>query len=74
VRLRSSQVGRIAPELVHRWDRIRRMALARDLLPHLRLADLITHRMPFAQATEVYRLLDEHPEEALQVVLTYDEG
>jgi 2-desacetyl-2-hydroxyethyl bacteriochlorophyllide A dehydrogenase len=72
VTLRSSQVGRTAPALAPRWDRARRMALAVGLLPRLHLAELISHHLPFARATEAYRLLDKRPEEALQVVLTYD--
>lgn len=72
VSLRSSQVGRIAPELAPRWDRARRMALACALLPHLRLADLISHRVPFACAPDAYRLIEEHPEDVLQLVLTYE--
>jgi 2-desacetyl-2-hydroxyethyl bacteriochlorophyllide A dehydrogenase len=71
VQLRASQVGQINPALAPRWDRTRRMSLVLDLLPQLRLAGLISHRIPFAQAPEAYRLLDEHSEEALQVVLTY---
>lgn len=72
VRLRSSQVGQTNPALTPRWDRARRTAVAVDLLPRLHLEPLISHRIPFARATEAYALLDEHPEEAGQVVLTYD--
>ena len=72
VRLRSSQVGRIDPALAPRWDRVRRLALATELLPQLRLEELISHRIPFDDAAAAYRLLDENPAEALQVLLTYD--
>ena len=71
VRLRSSQVGQIDPALAPRWDRRRRLALVTELLPQLRLTELISHRLPFAQAVAAYRLLDDRPDEALQVVLTY---
>lgn len=73
VRLRSSQVGRLNPELGPRWDRARRMGTVLDLLPRLRLRDLVTHRIPFARAPEAYRMLDERPEDALQVVFTHGE-
>jgi 2-desacetyl-2-hydroxyethyl bacteriochlorophyllide A dehydrogenase len=73
VRLRSSQVGRIDPALAPRWDRARRAALVRDLLPQLHLTELISHRLPFSAAPEAYRLIDERPGDALQVVLTYGE-
>jgi 2-desacetyl-2-hydroxyethyl bacteriochlorophyllide A dehydrogenase len=72
VRLRSSQVGRINPDLAPRWDRDRRLALAVDLLSELRLTELISHRIPFHQAPDAYRLVDEHPDQTLQVVLLYD--
>ncbi|TME27988.1 MAG: zinc-binding alcohol dehydrogenase [Chloroflexi bacterium] len=71
VRLVSSQVGRIDPALAPRWDRERRLELATDLLRELVLADLITHRIPFAQAAEAYALLDGGAAETVQVVLDY---
>ena len=73
VRVRSSQVGRLDPPLAPRWDHARRLALAIDLLPELRLTELVSHQFPFSEAPAAYRLLDERPEEAVQVVLTYDE-
>jgi 2-desacetyl-2-hydroxyethyl bacteriochlorophyllide A dehydrogenase len=72
--LRSSQVGRINPELSARWDHSRRLALALDLLPGLQLAQLISHRIPFAQAATAYDLVDQRSEEVVQVILTYDDG
>jgi len=71
VRLISSQVGRIDPSLAPRWDRERRLELATDLLGELMLADLITHRIPFARAAEAYTLLDGGAAETVQVVLDY---
>ena len=74
VRLRSSQVGRINPELGPRWDHARRSQAALDLLPRLRLEELVSHRVPFEKAPGAYRLLDERPEEAVQVVLIHERG
>lgn len=74
LRLVSSQVGAVDPALQPRWSRERRMAVARDLLPQLTLAPLITHRIPFERAAEAYELVDRHPEETGQVILTYGEG
>jgi 2-desacetyl-2-hydroxyethyl bacteriochlorophyllide A dehydrogenase len=73
LRLRSSQVGRISPELGSRWDRARRMETALSLLPRLRLKELVSHRFPFEEAAEAYRLVDKRPEETVQVILTHDE-
>src|SRR5215204_2238407 len=72
VRLRSSQVGRINPELAPRWDRGRRMDTVLGLLSRLKLRELISHRIPFEEAPEAYMLLDERPGEALQVIFTYE--
>ncbi len=73
VRIRSSQVGQLNPELGARWDRARRSATVIDLLPRLRLTELITHRIPFEDAAEAYRLLDERGGETGQIVLLYDQ-
>jgi threonine dehydrogenase-like Zn-dependent dehydrogenase len=42
------------------------------LLGRLKLRELISHRIPFGEAPEAYTLLDERPEEALQVIFTYE--
>lgn len=71
VRLHSSQVGSIDPSLAPRWDFARRRQTVLNLLPQLRLAELVTHRFPFESAPEAYRLLEEHPEETAQILFTY---
>ena len=73
VRLRSSQVGRMSPDLGSRWDHARRTETVLGLLPRLCLKELISHRFPFEEAPEAYRLVDERPGEAVQVILTHDE-
>jgi 2-desacetyl-2-hydroxyethyl bacteriochlorophyllide A dehydrogenase len=72
VRVRSSQVGRLNPELAPRWDRDRRTEAVLGLIPELRLQDLVSHRIPFEKAPSAYRLLDEDPGETVQVLLSYD--
>ncbi len=72
VRLRSSQVGRLNPELSPRWDRARRTETVLGLLPRLRLEELVSHRIPFEEAPGAFRLVDENPGETVQVVLTHD--
>jgi threonine dehydrogenase-like Zn-dependent dehydrogenase len=37
----------------------------------LNLKPLISHTFPFEQAAEAFRLLDQEPEQALQVVLDF---
>ena len=72
IRLRSSQVGRLNPELAPRWDHARRFEAVLALLPSLRLAELITHKIPLADAAKAYELVDRRPGETGQVVLAYD--
>ncbi len=76
IRLRSSQVGRIASELGGRWDHVRRLQTVIGMLEDSRLGLnlLISHRFPFEEATEAYRLVDENPGKVLQAVLTYGDG
>ncbi len=73
VRIRSSQVGRISPELSARWDHARRLRLSVELLPRLELSELISHRFRFDEAADAYRLVDERPGNAVQVILTYED-
>jgi 2-desacetyl-2-hydroxyethyl bacteriochlorophyllide A dehydrogenase len=72
MRLISSQVSTIAPELRGRWSSQRRFEVAWDMIRAVRPERFITHRVPVQNAGQAYRLLDETPDQALQVVLTYD--
>ena len=72
IRMVSSQVSSLAPELTGAWSPPRRLGVALSFLPTLPVRDLITHRIPFEQASEAYRILDENPAATLQVLLTYD--
>jgi 2-desacetyl-2-hydroxyethyl bacteriochlorophyllide A dehydrogenase len=74
IRLISSQVSTLAPELRGRWTHARRLGTALALLQRVDPDKLITHRLPFSDAAEAYRLLADHPEQAIQVVLTYPES
>ncbi len=71
IKLISSQVSSIAPELTGRWDRARRFEVAWDAIRRIKPQKWITHRFSLDQAKEAYRLLDETPAEAIQVMLTY---
>jgi 2-desacetyl-2-hydroxyethyl bacteriochlorophyllide A dehydrogenase len=71
IHLVSSQVGAVDAALQPRWSPRRRVALACDLLRRLTLMPLITHRIPFERAAMAYALVDERPEETVQVALTY---
>ena len=71
LRLISSQVGHVPGSISPRWDVARRRRVAAELLPSLALEPLISHRFPFDRAAEAYALVDQRPEEVVQVVLTY---
>lgn len=71
IRLISSQVSTLTPELHGRWTKARRMDVAWERLRELRPAQLITHRYPFARAAEAYAQVDLRPAETLQVILTH---
>jgi len=71
IRILSSQVSSIAPELRGRWDKNRRFDIAWALIDKTKPSKWITHRFPIKKAHEAYSLLDQHPEEAIQVILTY---
>jgi 2-desacetyl-2-hydroxyethyl bacteriochlorophyllide A dehydrogenase len=71
IRLISSQVSTLAPELSGRWDKQRRFDVAWKALGRIRPEKWITHRFTLEQAADAYRLLDQSPQEALQVLLEY---
>jgi alcohol dehydrogenase len=69
IRLISSQVSTLA-QVERRWSKARRLQVAWWMLEQVQPARLITHRFPLAQAAQAYAMLDQHPEEAMQVILT----
>jgi threonine dehydrogenase-like Zn-dependent dehydrogenase len=71
-----SQIAGVSPSLQHRWDgyRLARTAIDLAVTGRLRLTELISHTMPMAEAPAAFQLLDEHPEQALQVVLSFEEN
>jgi threonine dehydrogenase-like Zn-dependent dehydrogenase len=72
VRVQSSQVSRIDPDHAGRWDKERRLSLVRDLLADVDVSALFSHEFPVERADDAYELLDDAPERALGVVLTYE--
>lgn len=72
VTIESSQVSTLDPGSRGRYTKDRRMALAMDWLRRLDVDPLVTHHVPFEEAAAAYELLDDHPDRALQVLLTYD--
>lgn len=71
IRLVSSQVSSIAPELSGRWDKSRRFEVAWQALQRIQPEKWITQRFALENAAEAYDLLDHSPAETIQVVLEY---
>jgi 2-desacetyl-2-hydroxyethyl bacteriochlorophyllide A dehydrogenase len=71
IRLVSSQVSSIAPELSGRWDKARRFDVAWSALRRIQPEQWISHRFPLGKAADAYHLLDASPAEAIQVVFEY---
>jgi 2-desacetyl-2-hydroxyethyl bacteriochlorophyllide A dehydrogenase len=71
LRLISSQVSSIAPELTGRWNNTRRYQVTWQMLETVQPARFITHRYPIEQAAQAYDMIQRHPEEVIQVILTY---
>jgi threonine dehydrogenase-like Zn-dependent dehydrogenase len=66
----------MAPEMGARWDAGRRREAVISYLqdPRVPLEMLVSHTIPFREAPEAYRMLDEGPDGAVQVVFDYGEG
>lgn len=72
IRLISSQVSTIAPELRGRWGAQRRFGLVWEMIRRVRPERFITHRFPLDLAAQAYQLLDRQPAEAIQVIFCDD--
>lgn len=71
IKLISSQVSSISPELSGRWDKSRRFEVAWQALGRIQPEQWITHRFALNDAAKAYQLLDENPQETIQVVFEY---
>jgi 2-desacetyl-2-hydroxyethyl bacteriochlorophyllide A dehydrogenase len=71
IQLISSQVSTLAPELSGRWSKERRFAVAWEALRKLQPSRFITHTFPVQDAAQAYRLLDQRPETAIQILIEY---
>jgi 2-desacetyl-2-hydroxyethyl bacteriochlorophyllide A dehydrogenase len=71
IKLISSQVSTISPELSGRWDKARRFQVTWEALERIKPEQWITHRFSLNDASKAYQLLDEHPQETIQVIFNY---
>lgn len=73
INLVCSQISGVAPERSYHWSKPRLWRTAVELQAEgkIDLRPIITHRVPFARAAELYRQLDERPQEAVHAVLEF---
>jgi 2-desacetyl-2-hydroxyethyl bacteriochlorophyllide A dehydrogenase len=71
IKLIASQVSTISPELSGRWDKSRRFDLVWKALERIKPQKWITHRFPLDDAEKAYQLLDENPQETIQIIFEY---
>lgn len=73
IKLVCSQISNVDPALSYRWDRIRLIHTIMDLQTQraINLRPVISHIIPFKDTAEAFRILDETPDQALQVVLDF---
>jgi 2-desacetyl-2-hydroxyethyl bacteriochlorophyllide A dehydrogenase len=71
IKLISSQVSTLSAEFSGRWDKSRRLDLAWKMLAEIRPSQFITQRLPLEHAAEAYRLIDEKPQDCIQVIFDY---
>ena len=71
IKLISSQVSTISPDLSGRWDKSRRFEVAWKSLERIKPEKWITHRFSIEEAGKAFDLLDKNPQDAIQVVFEY---
>jgi threonine dehydrogenase-like Zn-dependent dehydrogenase len=71
IRIVSSQVSTVDPQLSGRWTKARRIALAWDAIERLGPQRLITHSLPFRDCQRAFDLASRREDGVLQVVLDY---
>jgi 2-desacetyl-2-hydroxyethyl bacteriochlorophyllide A dehydrogenase len=67
----SSQVSSIAPPLSTRWQAVRRLEVAWEMLRRVQPRTCITHRFALADAALAYALIDRKPGETIQVIFEH---
>ena len=75
IHLVCSQISNVDPALSYRWDRMRLIHTIMELQAQgsLNLRPVIRHVIPFKHAAQGFQILDETPDQALQVVLDFSE-
>jgi 2-desacetyl-2-hydroxyethyl bacteriochlorophyllide A dehydrogenase len=72
IQMVSSQVSTVSPALSGRWDKARRFRVAWEALKRIQPQKWVTHRFLIEEAEKAYKLLDENPQETIQVIFDYE--
>jgi 2-desacetyl-2-hydroxyethyl bacteriochlorophyllide A dehydrogenase len=67
----TSQVSSIAPELSGRWDKARRFDVAWEMVKQVQPRKLITHRITLDGAADLYAQLHQQSDDIVQAVFEY---
>ncbi len=73
VNLVCSQISGVAPELQHRWTKLRlwQTAIRLQHEGRLELRGVITHRRSFDRTHELFELLDQRPQDVVHAVIEF---
>lgn len=71
VGIKQSQTNHVDPAFRHLWDDKRRAQACLSILQSLKLDNLITHKIPYSDISKAYEIVDNDPEQVIQVVVTY---
>jgi len=71
ISIRTSQVSTLSSALTGRWSKQRRYEATWNQLQQLETDMLISHRVPFTEAAEIYQQLERDPDALLQTVFIY---
>jgi 2-desacetyl-2-hydroxyethyl bacteriochlorophyllide A dehydrogenase len=72
IKLLTSQVSTISADLSYRWDKSRRFQVVWDAIQRIQPERWVTHQFAFHQARDAYQLLEQSPQEYIQILFTYD--
>jgi 2-desacetyl-2-hydroxyethyl bacteriochlorophyllide A dehydrogenase len=73
IRVVCSQISGVGPHVDHRWNepRLRATVLRLQAEGRIDFESLVSHVIPVARAADAFRLLDEGPRSAVQVILEF---
>ena len=67
-------ISTIGSNFAGRWNKLRRFQTAWHSIDKVRPSQFITRKLQITQAAEAYRMLDETPGEAIQIIFTYPDS